>query len=152
MAGADVVGMARTGSGKTAAFAIPLLEKLKAHSAKVCLITRILLPLCVCMCVCVCACVSVSVYLCVFASSHLSHFLPSPCFLASLLFVLFFQVGIRAIILAPTRELAEQTFRFTKDLGRRTGLRTVLILGGDRCVSTDESPHCLLRSHFQLTL
>ncbi|CAG8465871.1 4437_t:CDS:10 [Ambispora leptoticha] len=35
MDGNDVVGMARTGSGKTAAFLIPMLEKLKAHSAKV---------------------------------------------------------------------------------------------------------------------
>ena len=31
----DVVGMARTGSGKTAAFVIPMIEKLKSHSAKV---------------------------------------------------------------------------------------------------------------------
>lgn len=30
--GVDIVGMARTGSGKTAAFVIPLLEKLKTHS------------------------------------------------------------------------------------------------------------------------
>ncbi|KAI9592675.1 P-loop containing nucleoside triphosphate hydrolase protein [Syncephalis fuscata] len=35
MDGNDVVGMARTGSGKTAAFLIPMLEKLKGHSAKV---------------------------------------------------------------------------------------------------------------------
>ncbi|KAK6332388.1 ATP-dependent RNA helicase dbp10 [Orbilia brochopaga] len=35
MEGQDVVGMARTGSGKTAAFIIPMIEKLKAHSAKV---------------------------------------------------------------------------------------------------------------------
>ena len=33
--GQDVVGMARTGSGKTAAFVIPMIEKLKVHSAKV---------------------------------------------------------------------------------------------------------------------
>ena len=32
--GKDVVGMARTGSGKTACFLIPLFEKLQVHSVK----------------------------------------------------------------------------------------------------------------------
>ena len=33
--GQDVVGMARTGSGKTAAFVVPMIEKLKSHSARI---------------------------------------------------------------------------------------------------------------------
>uniref|UniRef100_U3F6S3 ATP-dependent RNA helicase DDX54 n=2 Tax=Micrurus TaxID=8634 RepID=U3F6S3_MICFL len=71
----DVVAMARTGSGKTACFLIPMLEKLKARCAK---------------------------------------------------------TGARALVLSPTRELALQTLKFTKELGRFTGLKTALILGGDR--------------------
>ncbi|CAH1247532.1 DDX54 [Branchiostoma lanceolatum] len=73
MDGKDVVAMARTGSGKTAAFLIPMFEKLRAHSTS----------------------------------------------------------GARALILSPTRELALQTMKFTKELGRFTGLRAALILGGD---------------------
>ncbi|KAF8545384.1 ATP-dependent RNA helicase dbp10 [Trichophaea hybrida] len=72
--GLDVVGMARTGSGKTAAFVIPMIEKLKAHSAK---------------------------------------------------------VGARAIILSPSRELALQTLKVVKDLGKGTDLKSVLLVGGD---------------------
>ncbi|XP_045622941.2 ATP-dependent RNA helicase DDX54 isoform X2 [Procambarus clarkii] len=72
--GKDVVAMARTGSGKTACFLIPLFEKLQTHSA---------------------------------------------------------QTGARALILSPTRELALQTLKFTKELGCYTGLRAAVILGGD---------------------
>ncbi|KAL2153286.1 hypothetical protein VTH82DRAFT_4441 [Thermothelomyces myriococcoides] len=70
----DVVGMARTGSGKTAAFVIPMIEQLKAHSAR---------------------------------------------------------VGARALILSPSRELALQTLKVVKDLGKGTDLKTVLLVGGD---------------------
>ena len=72
--GQDVVGMARTGSGKTAAFVVPMIEKLKAHSAK---------------------------------------------------------VGARALILSPSRELALQTLKVVKELGRGTDLKCVLLVGGD---------------------
>lgn len=57
--GKDVVAMARTGSGKTAAFLVPMFEKLKAPQA---------------------------------------------------------QTGARALILSPTRELALQTMKFTKEV------------------------------------
>ncbi|KAJ3333932.1 ATP-dependent RNA helicase ddx54 [Blyttiomyces sp. JEL0837] len=71
----DIVAMARTGSGKTAAFIIPLLERLKSHSAK---------------------------------------------------------VGARALILAPSRELALQTNKFVKELGKHTDLRASLFVGGEQ--------------------
>ncbi|RAL17025.1 ATP-dependent RNA helicase DBP10 [Aspergillus homomorphus CBS 101889] len=70
----DVVGMARTGSGKTAAFVIPMIEKLKSHSTK---------------------------------------------------------VGSRALILSPSRELALQTLKVVKELGKGTDLKSVLLVGGD---------------------
>ncbi|XP_021042257.1 ATP-dependent RNA helicase DDX54 isoform X1 [Mus pahari] len=73
--GKDVVAMARTGSGKTACFLLPMFERLKARSA---------------------------------------------------------QTGARALILSPTRELALQTMKFTKELGKFTGLKTALVLGGDK--------------------
>jgi len=72
--GKDVVAMARTGSGKTAAFLIPMFEKLHTHNAK----------------------------------------------------------GPRGLILSPTRELAMQTLKFTKELGKFTGLKPTCVLGGDK--------------------
>ncbi|WCJ41235.1 DEAD-box ATP-dependent RNA helicase 29 [Euphorbia peplus] len=74
LSGADVVAMARTGSGKTAAFLIPMLERLKQHDS---------------------------------------------------------QAGVRALILSPTRDLALQTLKFAKELGRFTDLRISLLVGGD---------------------
>ena len=68
--GRDVVAMARTGSGKTACFLVPLFERLKARSAK---------------------------------------------------------AGARALVLSPTRELALQTLRFAKELGKFTGRRRCLV-------------------------
>ncbi|XP_067861828.1 ATP-dependent RNA helicase DDX54 [Heptranchias perlo] len=82
--GKDVVAMARTGSGKTAAFLIPLFERLKVHSA---------------------------------------------------------QTGARALILTPTRELALQTMKFTKELGKFAGFKTALILGGDKMEDQFEALH-----------
>ncbi|KAJ5083371.1 ATP-dependent RNA helicase dbp10 [Penicillium angulare] len=70
----DVVGMARTGSGKTAAFVIPMIEKLRSHSTK---------------------------------------------------------FGARGLILSPSRELALQTLKVVKEMGRGTDLRSVLLVGGD---------------------
>lgn len=69
LSGADVVAMARTGSGKTAAFLVPMLQRLNQH-----------VP----------------------------------------------QGGVRALILSPTRDLALQTLKFTKELGRYTGKSFVL--------------------------
>uniref|UniRef100_M4BGC1 RNA helicase n=1 Tax=Hyaloperonospora arabidopsidis (strain Emoy2) TaxID=559515 RepID=M4BGC1_HYAAE len=74
LSGKDCVAMARTGSGKTAAFLIPMVEKLKEHSTK---------------------------------------------------------IGVRALVLSPTRELAVQTLRFTKQLAKFTTLKMALIVGGE---------------------
>lgn len=67
--GKDIVAMARTGSGKTAAFLVPMFEKLKAPQA---------------------------------------------------------QTGARALILTPTRELALQTMRFTKEVSLRKRITLTL--------------------------
>lgn len=37
----------------------------------------------------------------------------------------------RALILSPTRELAVQTFKFIKEIGKYMDLKTILVLGGD---------------------
>ncbi|KAL7752368.1 ATP-dependent RNA helicase dbp10 [Sorochytrium milnesiophthora] len=72
--GKDVVGMARTGSGKTAAFLVPMIEKLKTHT-----------PV----------------------------------------------VGVRAVVLSPSRELALQTTKFCKSLAKYSDLRITSLVGGD---------------------
>ncbi len=41
------------------------------------------------------------------------------------------RAGARAVILAPSRELALQTHKVAKDLGRYTDLRTAVLVGGD---------------------
>jgi ATP-dependent RNA helicase DDX54/DBP10 len=77
--GRDVVAMARTGSGKTASFLIPLFHKLKGSRG---------------------------------VGMGQAN-------------------GARALILTPTRELALQTLKFIRELGRFTGLKSICILGGD---------------------
>jgi ATP-dependent RNA helicase RhlE len=72
MAGRDVVGLAQTGTGKTAAFVLPILQRL----------------------------------------------LKGP------------RGRVRALIIAPTRELAEQIHTAIGDLGRQTRLRSVTLYGG----------------------
>ena len=72
LAGSDVLGLAQTGTGKTAAFALPLLDRLLRERGK----------------------------------------------------------GPRAIVLAPTRELATQIAAEIRALSRFTRLKTVTVYGG----------------------
>ncbi|MDF1614244.1 DEAD/DEAH box helicase [Desulfurivibrio dismutans] len=72
LAGQDVMGLAQTGTGKTAAFVLPILQRL----------------------------------------------LSGP------------KGRVRALVLAPTRELAEQIAVAARELGSKTGLRTVAVYGG----------------------
>jgi len=72
LAGKDVLGLAQTGTGKTAAFVLPILEHLLNGA----------------------------------------------------------RGRLRALILSPTRELAEQTHTAIGELGRQTGLRSLTIYGG----------------------
>lgn len=70
--GGDILGLAQTGTGKTAAFALPILQRL----------------------------------------------LKGP------------RRRVRALIVAPTRELAEQIHQAIGDLGRKTGIRSLAVYGG----------------------
>jgi ATP-dependent RNA helicase RhlE len=70
--GRDIIGLAQTGTGKTAAFVLPILQHLRQN--------------------------------------------PRGC--------------IRALIISPTRELAEQTCEVINGLGSRSGLQSVTIYGG----------------------
>ena len=72
MQGHDIVGLAHTGTGKTAAFVLPILHRLLQGRRK----------------------------------------------------------QVRALVLAPTRELAEQTHEAIGTLGRQTGLTSVTVYGG----------------------
>ncbi|HSR48761.1 MAG TPA: DEAD/DEAH box helicase [Anaerolineales bacterium] len=72
MEGRDLLGIAQTGTGKTAAFVLPILQRLLDQPGR----------------------------------------------------------GARALILAPTRELAEQIHQAARVYGNRTGLRSVAIYGG----------------------
>jgi ATP-dependent RNA helicase RhlE len=70
--GRDLIGIAQTGTGKTAAFMLPILQRLSTTLGR----------------------------------------------------------GVRALVLAPTRELAEQIHQATRQYGKRTGLRSLTIYGG----------------------
>lgn len=72
MDGKDVMGLAQTGTGKTAAFVLPILQRLIREPKK----------------------------------------------------------NVRALIIAPTRELTEQTNKVIAQLGQRTGLKGLSIYGG----------------------
>jgi len=72
LAGKDLLGIAQTGTGKTAAFMLPILQRLLANPGR----------------------------------------------------------GVRALILAPTRELAEQIHQATRLYGKRSGVRSAAIYGG----------------------
>jgi ATP-dependent RNA helicase RhlE len=72
LAGRDVMGLAQTGTGKTAAFALPILQRL----------------------------------------------INGP------------RGRVRALVIAPTRELAEQIHGSFRELGRETGLKSAAIYGG----------------------
>jgi superfamily II DNA/RNA helicase len=84
LAGKDVLGLAQTGTGKTAAFVLPLLSRLLSRPAPV-------------------------------QSRARGPRAPRP---------------VRALVLAPTRELANQIEAELNLLGRFTGLKSTAIFGG----------------------
>ena len=77
--GRDVMGAAQTGTGKTAGFALPILQLLMPHANT--------------------------------SASPARH-------------------PVRALILAPTRELADQIFVNVRDYARHSGLRPAVVYGG----------------------
>ncbi len=79
LAGRDVMGAAQTGTGKTAAFSLPLLQKMLKHESS-----------------------SVS------PARH----------------------PVRALVLAPTRELADQVANNVKTYSKHTKLRATVVFGG----------------------
>lgn len=66
-------------------------------------------------------------------------------------------VGARALILSPTRELAQQTMKFAASLATFTDLRACLLVGGDAiedqvrrpcsCPGTGAHPRCCRSRH-----
>src|SRR2546421_7213545 len=79
LAGRDIMGAAQTGTGKTAAFALPLLQKMLKHENA--------------------------------SMSPARH-------------------PVRALVLAPTRELADQVAANVKAYARHTLLRSTVVFGG----------------------
>jgi ATP-dependent RNA helicase RhlE len=79
LAGRDVLGAAQTGTGKTAAFALPLLQRLLKHENT--------------------------------STSPARH-------------------PVRALVLLPTRELADQVAKSVKDYAKYTQLRSAVVFGG----------------------
>jgi ATP-dependent RNA helicase RhlE len=79
LAGRDVMGAAQTGTGKTAAFSIPLLQKMLKHENA--------------------------------SMSPARH-------------------PVRAVVLAPTRELADQVAQNVKAYAKQTHLRVAVVFGG----------------------
>jgi ATP-dependent RNA helicase RhlE len=79
LAGRDVMGAAQTGTGKTAAFTLPLLQKMLKHENT--------------------------------SMSPARH-------------------PVRALVLAPTRELADQVAENVKKYAKHTALRSVVVFGG----------------------